>query len=249
MKILITGASRGIGFEIFKQLLVDNNQFVVHCNNNSKKIEDLLKNKKNIVWVFKADLSKNDGAKNLVDFTKSKLKLPDVIINNAGIAESSPIELDFNDWSRKFEKTINVNLKSPAIICKEFIAMKRNKKNKKRLRIINISSRAAFRGEVEDFISYACSKGGMVSLTKTISRSFGKKDNILAFTIAPGFVNTDMALDFINEHGEGLAKKGIVLDRLTEPKDIAPLVAFISRGKMDHSTGSTIDVNAGSYLR
>ena len=104
-------------------------------------------------------------------------------------------------------------------------------------------------GETEEFISYACSKGGLVSLTKTIARSFGKPDNVIAFTIAPGFVKTDMAKDFIKKHGDGILKKGIVLNRLTEPKDISPIVSLMASGKIDHSTGSTFDVNGGSYLR
>ena len=127
--------------------------------------------------------------------------------------------------------------------------IKREKEIKSKFRIINIASRAAFRGEEEDFISYACSKGGIISLTKTLSRSFGKKDNVIPFSIAPGFVKTEMAQSFIDQHGEGMASKGIVLDELTEPKDIAPLVNFIVSGKMDHCVGSTIDVNGGSYLR
>ena len=135
MKVLITGASRGIGFEIFNQLLVEGNELVVHCNKNTKKIQDLIRDKDHSVWVFKSDLSKNDGVKGLVEFTKMKLKFPDVIINNAGIAESSPVELNYNKWLEMFDKTINVNLKSPAMICKEFIALKRknkiNEKNKK----------------------------------------------------------------------------------------------------------------------
>ena len=175
--------------------------------------------------------------------------MPDAIINNAGIAESSPIERDINLWANEFDKTINVNLKSPAIICKQFISYKRTQKIDKKLRIVNIASRAAFRGEVEDFISYASSKGGLISLTKTIARSFGKRDNVLAFSIAPGFVNTNMAKSFIEKNGEDLIKKGIQLNQLTEPKDISPVVGLIVSGKMDHSTGSTIDINAGSYMR
>ena len=89
----------------------------------------------------------------------------------------------------------------------------------------------------------------MVSLTKTIARSFGKKDNVLAFTIAPGFVKTEMIKDFLNKEGEDYVKKGIVLDRLTEPKDISPVVSLIVSGKLDHATGSTIDINGGCYLR
>ena len=89
----------------------------------------------------------------------------------------------------------------------------------------------------------------MISLTKTMSRSFGKTDNIVAISIAPGFVRTEMAQSFIDKHGEDTVKQGITLDRLTEPKDISPLVSLIVSGKMDHSTGSTVDVNGGSFLR
>ena len=142
-----------------------------------------------------------------------------------------------------------MNLKAPSLIFKELIKYKRANNIKSRLRFINISSRAAFRGEQEDYISYACSKGGMISLTKTMSRSFGETDNIVAISIAPGFVRTEMAQSFIDKHGEDVVKQGITLDRLTEPKDISPLVSLIVSGKMDHSTGSTVDVNGGSFLR
>ena len=110
------------------------------------------------------------------------------------------------------------------------------------------SSRAAFRGETEDFIPYAASKGGLISLTKTIAKSFGK-NGVLSFSIAPGFVKTEMAEDFIKKYSFDHAMEGIVLNRLTEPSDIAPIVSFITSGKLDHATGSTIDINGGSYLR
>ena len=247
MKILITGSSKGIGFQIAQELSENDNELVLHCNSNHKKLQTLNLNKK--THIVREDLSSPNGALNLFNKTCDLIGFPDSIINNAGIAESSPIEKNTEEWSNEFDKTISVNLKSPAIICKEFISKKRKENIKSRLRIINIASRAAFKGEVEDFISYACSKGGLISLTKTITRSFGKNDNVLAFSIAPGFVNTEMAKSFIEKNGEGLVKKGIKLDKLTEPKDISPLIALIVSGKMDHSTGSTIDVNAGSYLR
>ena len=91
-------------------------------------------------------------------------------------------------------------------------------------------------------------KGRNDLLTKTMSRSFGETDNIVAISI-PGFVRTEMAQSFIDKHGEDVVKQGITLDRLTEPKDISPLVSLIVSGKMDHSTGSTIDINGGSFLR
>ena len=114
-------------------------------------------------------------------------------------------------------------------------------------RIINISSRAAFRGDTSDYLAYAASKGGVVALTRSIARAYGKNE-IKAFTIAPGFVRTDMAQDFMDQYGEGFALNDIALNELTEPKDLAPLVTLMASGLMDHATGCTIDVNAASYV-
>ncbi len=246
MKILITGASSGIGYEIAKELINEKHKLVLHYNKNKKKLQPLLTKNTHMV---SQDLSTSLGAQQLYEQTIAHFGFPDVLINNAGIAISSSVNTDADFWNSSWNKTLNVNLGAPAYLCKCFINIKRNKNIHSRFRIINISSRAAFRGETEDFISYACSKGGVVSLTKTIARSFGKKDNVLAFTIAPGFVKTEMIKDFLNKEGENYIKKGIVLDRLTEPKDISPVVSLIVSGKLDHATGSTIDINGGSYLR
>tara|TARA_B100001758_G_C18387588_1_gene601034 strand:+ start:1256 stop:2005 length:750 start_codon:yes stop_codon:yes gene_type:complete len=249
MKILITGSSRGIGYQIAKDLLKQNHTLILHCNKNKKPLQKLLTNHDTESFIVQADLSNQEGVVKLFNETINKISFPDSIINNAGIAESSDISIGVNKWIEMFEKTINVNLKAPALIFKEFILYKRLNEINKRLRIINISSRAAFRGEEEDYISYACSKGGLISLTKTIARSFGKKDNVVSFSIAPGFVKTEMAESFINKYGEDHAKNGILLERLTEPDDISPIVTLMVSGKFDHSTGSTIDINGGSYLR
>ena len=249
MKILLTGSSKGIGFNIASTLINEGHDIALHYNKNKSTLDDLLKDSKTNSFAIQSDLSDSSQVKDLVNNTIDKLSFPDCIINNAGIAESADISIDFDKWNELFDKTIDVNLKAPSLIFKEFIKYKRANKIKSRLRFINIASRAAFRGEQEDYISYACSKGGMISLTKTMSRSFGETDNIVAISIAPGFVRTEMAQSFIDKHGEDVVKQGITLDRLTEPKDISPLVSLIVSGKMDHSTGSTVDVNGGSFLR
>ena len=249
MKVLLTGSSKGIGYNIAKDLIKEGHQLALHYNSNKSLLEVLINEYSSNSFIVKADLSVENEIKNLVDDTIENLSFPDCIINNAGIAESADIKLDLNNWGKMFDKTIDINLKAPSLIFKEFLKYKREKKIKSRLRFINIASRAAFRGEQQDYISYACSKGGMISLTKTMSRSFGETDNIVAISIAPGFVRTEMAQSFIDKHGEDVVKKGITLDRLTEPKDISPLVSLIVSGKMDHSTGSTIDVNGGSFMR
>ena len=249
MKVLLTGSSKGIGYKIAQDLLAEGHELALHYNKNESPLKVVLKEDKTGSFSIQADLSRQEEIKKMVVNTIDKLSFPDCIINNAGIAESADISVDINSWSKIFDKTIDVNLKAPSIIFKEFVKYKREKKINSRLRIINIASRAAFRGEQQDYISYACSKGGIISLTKTMSRSFGETDNIVAISIAPGFVRTDMAQSFIDKHGEDIVKKGITLDRLTEPKDISPIVSLIVSGKMDHSTGSTIDVNGGSFLR
>jgi NAD(P)-dependent dehydrogenase (short-subunit alcohol dehydrogenase family) len=110
-----------------------------------------------------------------------------------------------------------------------------------------MASRAAFRGDTIDYLAYAASKGGMVSLTRSIARGFGKQ-NIKAFLIAPGFVRTEMAQEFIDFYGEEKTIADLALPKLTEPDDIAPLVVFLASGMADHATGGTFDINAGSYV-
>ena len=249
MKILLTGSSKGIGFNIASTLINEGHDIALHYNKNKSSLNNLIKDSKTNSFTIQSDLSDTNQIKDLVTNTIDKLSFPDCIINNAGIAESADISIDFEKWNELFDRTIDVNLKAPSLIFKELINYKRVNKIKSRLRFINIASRAAFRGEQEDYISYACSKGGMISLTKSMSRSFGETDNIVAISIAPGFVRTEMAQSFIDKHGEDVVKQGITLDRLTEPRDISPLVSLIVSGQMDHSTGSTLDVNGGSFLR
>ena len=115
-------------------------------------------------------------------------------------------------------------------------------------RFVYIASRAAFRGETEEYMAYAASKGGLVSLGRTVARSFGKY-NIKSFILAPGFVRTKMADQFISVYGKQRVLEELALKELTEPEDLAPLVALMCSGLMDHATGTTIDMNAGSHIR
>ena len=200
MKVLLTGSSKGIGYKIAKDLIKEGHQLALHYNSNKSLLEVLINEYSSNSFIVKADLSVENEIKKLVDYTIENLSFPDCIIYNAGFAEAADVSIDFDNWSNMFDKTIDVNLKAPSLIFKEFLKYKREKKIKSRLRFINISSRAAFRGEQQDYISYACSKGGLISLTKTMSRSFGETDNIVAISIAPGFVRTEMAQSFIDKH-------------------------------------------------
>lgn len=243
--ILVTGGSRGIGRAIVKQLVSCGAQVAVQYYQNENAANSLKKELGSSISLVKADLSKAMDVNRLYSEALEVLNNRiDGIVNNAGIAISSDSQKNIVEWTDDWIKTMDVNLNAVGLLCKrcidQFI------KQEKGGRIINISSRAAFRGDTAEYLAYAASKGGVVALTKSIARAFGKK-GIKAFDIAPGFVHTDMAEVFIKQYGEDYVKNDIALADLTKPEDIAPTVTMLFSGLMDHATGTTIDINAGSY--
>jgi len=245
LNILVTGASRGIGKAVSTKLAEAGATIALHYNKNVREAENLAHILGNESKAFQADLSKPDEAAKLFERVTLEMGSIEILINNAGIAVPAAIDAPEEEWLTAWNDTMMVNLTSAAILCKK--AVEHFLKRKTAGRIINVSSRAAFRGDQAEYLAYAASKAGLVSLTKSIARAYGK-DGIKAFNIAPGFVRTDMAKEFMDMYGEGHAKDDVALERLTEPKDLAPLITFIASGMADHSTGSTFDINAGSYM-
>jgi len=243
--ILVTGASRGIGRAIAKNLANAGANIAIHYNQNTTKAKEVLKKCGNNSFILQADLTNAKDVKRLFSDTIDRFGKLDVIINNAGIAiHSDPLDGD-DQWLTDWLKTMVINLNATAFLCKK--AISHFLQNSISGKIINISSRAAFRGDTRDYLAYAASKGGVISLTRSIARAYGK-NNIVAFNIAPGFVRTDMAQQFFDEYGEDLVLNDIANNKLTEPEDIAPLVGFLASGQADHATGDTFHINAGSYL-
>jgi len=242
--VLVTGASRGIGKAIAESLGQAGARVGIHYKSNKEKALALAKEIGNGSLVFPADLANPGDCLTFFDEAAKEMGGIDVLINNAGIAIESPVSRPNCEWLDDWEDTINVNLTALALLSKiaveHFIPRGGG-------RIINISSRAAFRGDTTDYLAYAASKGGVVSLTRSIARGFGKQ-NVKAFLIAPGFVRTDMAQDFFELYGEEKILEEISLPKLTEPSDVAPLIAFIAAGMADHASGGTFDINAASYV-
>ena len=240
--ILVTGASRGIGAAISKELGNSGARIAIHYNNDKESALTVMQSIGNKSKIFKADLEDPIECEMLFNSVLKEFGHIDVIVNNAGITISSP--LNSKNWVNEWDKTMSINLRAIGILCNLAI---QHFKTRKCGRIINMASRSAFRGETAEFLAYAASKGGVVSLSKSIAKEFGK-DGITCFVLAPGWVKTDMIQKTIEEHGEEYILKDLSFDRLTEPKDIAPIVTLLASGLADHATGTTIDINAASYL-
>lgn len=242
--ILITGASGGIGKAVAEQLANAGATIALHYNQQKQAAEKLAAEIGNNSSTFKADLADEKEVINLFEAVIDHYQNVDGLINNAGIAIPSSPGKDDRLWLKDWHATLEVNLNATALLCKKAIA---HFLPKQEGRIVNITSRAAFRGDTPEFLAYAASKGGLVSLTRSIARGYGKS-GIKAFNIAPGFARTDMAQGFMDLYGEQIALDDIALKELTEPRDIAPMIALLISGLADHATGCTIDINAGSYV-
>ena len=239
--ILVTGASRGIGRGIAIALGNSGATVAVHYKQNKSAAETVAEESGNGSQVFRADLGSPARCEQLFRNVVQALGSIDVLINNAGIFLNSPMESSL--WLDDWDKTLKVNLRAAAILSRSAIL---HFKNKGGGRIINIASRAAFRGDNPEHLAYAASKAGMVALTKSIARGYGR-DGITTFLVAPGWVKTDMNKETVERYGEKAIIKDLALNKLTEPKDLAPMIVLLASGLADHATGTTIDINAGSY--
>ncbi|MEO0639142.1 MAG: SDR family oxidoreductase [Bacteroidota bacterium] len=242
--ILLTGASRGIGKGIALLLKQTQATVAVHYGRSKESAEALASEIGNGSLAFQADLSQPRAARQLAQDVMTHYGRVDGLVNNAGIAFEMEEEGDFDLWVDQWQQTLHVNLWAAAVLCRELVPHFVQHGGG---RMVHISSRAAFRGDTTAYMAYAASKGGMVSLSRSIARGYGKQ-GIKSFVVAPGFIQTDMAQQFIDVYGEQFVLDDLALDTLTQPKDLAPTVIFLLSGWMDHATGCTIDVNAGSYV-
>jgi 3-oxoacyl-[acyl-carrier protein] reductase len=243
---LVTGGGRGIGAAIVRRFVQLGGHAVLHdvkTTGGAAGVQQELG--ADHCHVLAGDLSQPGAALDLFAKAVAWKGRIDVLVNNAGIYESADIDDPFDAWSKSWNRTLQVNLVAPGDFCREAI---RHFKDKGGGIIINLASRAAFRGDDADYMHYAASKAGVVAMTRTIARHFGRQ-GITAFAIAPGWVRTQLNQDFFDKHGVAAAAETIPLGEVAEPEDIANTVAFLASGMAKHATGTTIDINGASYVR
>ena len=244
--VLVTGGSRGIGKAIAKAFAdLGANVVITYLSNDSAADETLNGLTGGPHLKIKADISSVQDTIHLVESVVQRFGSLDILVNNAGVYIRHPVkETNFDDWQNAWKRTMDVNLTGPANLC--FHAARQMIKQGGG-KIINISSRGAFRGEPE-YIAYGASKAGLNAMSQSLARELAPY-NIYVGVIAPGFVETDMAKEFLDgPMGEEIRNQS-PLKRAAKPEEIAHAVLMFAAEGAEYMTGSIIDVNGASYLR
>ena len=236
-KILITGATGGIGNELVKKFLSLGGNVVATGRKNEKL--DMIKKKYPNVKIQRFDISEHSRIEEFVDNVALDLDGLDVLVNNAGMnMDNLSIRMKDEEW----KKVIDVNLGSTFLLCK--YAIKKMLKNKYG-RIVNITSIVGHTGNLGQ-ANYAASKAGIIGMTKSLAIEYAKK-NITLNCVSPGFIQSNMT-DKIVESIKAVLTSRIPMSKLGTGEDVANTAAFLSSDAASYITGETIHVNGGMYM-
>ena len=233
MSILLTGASRGIGAATLAHLRAAGHTVVGHSTQGSADL-------------VAADFTDPAAPRRLWEAAFDRLDgRIDVLVNNAGIFEGVADNASDEEWHAVWGRTLTVNLQASADLCRHAIAHFRSSSPG---RIVNVASRAAYRGDSPQHWHYAASKAGMVAMTKSIARGYAA-EGILAFAVCPGFVMTGMAEEYLAGRGGDKLLADIPLGRVADPGEIAETIRWLATDAPASATGAVIDVNGASFVR
>lgn len=234
--IFATGTSRGIGKAVLDRFGREDVRIVGHRSSASGDDDGMIA----------ADLSDPGAPRRIWEQALQALDgRIDVIVNNAGVFEAASIDAPDAAWADAWARTMQINLAAPADLCRHAVLHFRRHGGG---RVINVASRAAYRGDSPAHWHYAASKAGMVAMTKTIARGYAA-ENILAFAICPGFTMTGMADDYLASRGGDKLLADIPLGKVADPEEVAETVKFLALDAPPSMTGAVIDINGASYVR
>jgi 3-oxoacyl-[acyl-carrier protein] reductase len=244
--VFITGASRGIGAVCARMFAEHGAKVAVHYNRNQAAAQDVLAGLGGDGHhLVQADVSDPEAVKQAIDESAAALGGLDVLVNNAGVYQDHPIaEVDYATWQQQWQRIINANLIGAANMayCAAQHMIPRGGGY-----IVNVSSRGAFRGE-PTAPAYGASKAGMNAMGQSLAKALAPH-NIYVTTVAPGWVETDMAADHLNGPDGDFIKKQSPLGRVAKPEEVAYTVLFLATEGAAFLTGTIVDVNGASHLR
>jgi 3-oxoacyl-[acyl-carrier protein] reductase len=243
--VLVTGAAGGIGSATARTLVRAGARVAIHDMPSAALtvLDDELGERAHALPVDLRDRSATQGLWRDAVAIHGRI---DVLVNNAGIYPPAPLDFSLEEWTAVWDLSLGVNLIAPAILCREAISTYTDQEGGGI--IINLASRAAFRGEDPEFWHYAAAKAGIVAMTRTIARQYGRQ-GVTAFALAPGYVDTDFNRPFDEKFGVEAAARDTGLGQVAQPQDVANVIAFLASGLARHATGTTIDINGASYVR
>lgn len=246
---LVTGGSRGIGAATVKAIIAAGGKVVIHYGHNRQAAENLAEEvgQENCCLVH-CDLNKPGITTNLWREALSWQGRIDVLINNAGVFRAEEREGQGDIWREVWQQTLQVNLIAVGDLCRQ--AINHWLAAGEGGSIVNVASRAAFRGDSPNHWSYAASKGGIIALTKTLARAYSGQ-GIYTYAVAPGFVATDMAREEFARDPDARDEviRDIPIGDIAPPDEVANAICFLASGLATHATGQTIDINGASYVR
>ncbi|WP_109261232.1 SDR family NAD(P)-dependent oxidoreductase [Hyphobacterium indicum] len=238
--VLITGASRGVGKETARACAKAGAKVILHFNVNQDAAIKLAK-EIDAVGCIAADLSQKGAADRLWLQAKNMAGKVDALVNNAGVYRETPLH-NAQSWDRHWIEQLQVNIMAPCELMRNAI----NDWGSGGGAIVNIASRAAYRGDGPDHAGYAASKAALVAASKTLARAHAH-NNALIYTLTPGWIETDMAPSRVEARAAAVAD--IPLGRVAQPQEIAAMAAFLLSGQCGSATGSVIDINGASFMR
>ncbi|MDQ3396951.1 MAG: SDR family oxidoreductase [Deinococcota bacterium] len=244
-RVLITGGARGIGRAVAQAFAARGAHVAISYLANHQAAQETLASLRGEHIAIAGDIAQAEGAARVVEQAVSKLGGLDIVVNNAGIFERHALdEIDYRGWQEAWQRTLAVNLIAPANIC---YCAARHMIEHGGGRIVNVSSRGAFRGEAEQ-PAYGASKAGLNSMSQSLAQKLAPH-NIFVGVVAPGFVETDMAAALLGSPEGKAIREQSPLGRVARPEEVAYAVLFLASEGAEFTTGTIIDVNGASYLR
>jgi 3-oxoacyl-[acyl-carrier protein] reductase len=243
--VLVTGASRGIGRATAVAFAAHGDHVAVHHRSSLDQASEVLAALPGEGHlIVRADLADPEGVRRMVDEAADALGGLDVLVNNAGLyLEHRIAEVSYEEWQEAWRRTLDANLSGTANVtyCAVRHMLRRGGGH-----IVNVSSRGAFRGEPEH-PAYGASKAGINSMGQSLARALAPH-RISVATVAPGYVETEMARPFLEARGDEIRAQS-PFGRVARPEEVAAAILYLASPEAEFASGAILDVNGASYLR